>query len=213
MQRLFLLLLISIDLLIELPICLYKSEELPVELILQNPELPSGCEVTSLAMALNYLGYQVDKMTLANEFLSKGEIGSTHPDVAFPGDPGGRGYGCNPSVIADTVQAYFSSINETSREIIILENKPLCLSSVYLNNNKPVLLWVSTDMKPKTTFTTWILDDEVYTWYFRFHCVVLVKYSQDTCVVLDPLIGRVEYDTALLEEIYEDRGSKMLVIK
>lgn len=44
-----------------------KGLILDVPLIAQNPELPRGCEVTSLAMLLNYAGIKVDKMKLAKE--------------------------------------------------------------------------------------------------------------------------------------------------
>ena len=40
---------------------------LDVPTILQKPELPRGCEVTSLAMMLNYAGIEVNKMELAEK--------------------------------------------------------------------------------------------------------------------------------------------------
>ena len=39
--------------------------QLNVENILQAPELPNGCELTSAAVVLNYLGFGIDKVTLA----------------------------------------------------------------------------------------------------------------------------------------------------
>ena len=33
------------------------------------PELPTGCEITSLTMTLNYYGYSADKMAMALEYL------------------------------------------------------------------------------------------------------------------------------------------------
>ena len=43
--------------------------QLNVENILQNPELPNGCEITSAAIVLNYLGFDIDKVTLAENYL------------------------------------------------------------------------------------------------------------------------------------------------
>ena len=39
--------------------------------IIQYPDLPTGCETTSLTMVLNYLGYPVDKLDLADHYLDK----------------------------------------------------------------------------------------------------------------------------------------------
>ena len=55
------------------------KNKLNVEQLLQNPELPSGCEVTSLTVALNYLGYDIDKITMCDTYLDMGAIGETNP--------------------------------------------------------------------------------------------------------------------------------------
>ena len=44
---------------------LLSTVQLDVENIPQNPELPNGCEITSAAIVLNYLGFDIDKVTLA----------------------------------------------------------------------------------------------------------------------------------------------------
>lgn len=44
-----------------------RLSKINVPLIAQRPELPSGCEVTSLAMALKFYGVNVSKTTLANK--------------------------------------------------------------------------------------------------------------------------------------------------
>ncbi|WP_440898762.1 C39 family peptidase [Bacillus cereus] len=62
---------------------------LDVPLILQKPELMRGCEVTSLAMVLQFSGVQVDKMKLASKikyvpFQTNGLKGNMHK--GFIGD-------------------------------------------------------------------------------------------------------------------------------
>lgn len=39
------------------------------DIILQLPELPTGCEITSMTMALNYYGLNADKVTMATKYL------------------------------------------------------------------------------------------------------------------------------------------------
>ena len=44
---------------------------LPVPQILQNPELPNGCEITSCCEVLHYLGFAPDKCELADYYLPR----------------------------------------------------------------------------------------------------------------------------------------------
>ncbi len=73
---------------------LKKTVQLEVPIISQLPELPRGCEVTSLAMLLAHAGFDVDKMTLAAEIkkdktpysASGGKIYFGNPYYGFVGD-------------------------------------------------------------------------------------------------------------------------------
>ena len=44
-----------------------QIEDFPI--IYQMPELPTGCEITALTMAVNYYGYPADKTVMASEYL------------------------------------------------------------------------------------------------------------------------------------------------
>ena len=53
-----------------------EKKELPKSYIIQGfpiinqmPELPTGCEITAMTMALNYYGYQADKVEMATQYL------------------------------------------------------------------------------------------------------------------------------------------------
>ena len=63
------------------------SAHLNVEFLSQKPELPTGCEITSLTTVLNYLGYDVSKETMANEYLPKCDISEVSFWDYFLGDP------------------------------------------------------------------------------------------------------------------------------
>lgn len=45
--------------------CEKKIETDDFPIIIQNPELPTGCEITALTMVLNYYGYPADKIVMA----------------------------------------------------------------------------------------------------------------------------------------------------
>ena len=45
----------------------YQIQEFPI--VLQMPQLPTGCEITALTMALQYYGYPADKTVMVSQYL------------------------------------------------------------------------------------------------------------------------------------------------
>lgn len=190
----------------------FKTVQLNIENILQNPELPTGCEVTSLTTMLNYLGYDIDKVLLSDLFLPKGEIGKTHPNKAFIGNPRDKSaYGANAPVLVNTANDYLKYVqgkhyayNMSSSEFTDLLK--------YVNDGYPVMFWGTMYMEDGYPSTKWIIDNETVQWYARFHCMVLIGYTEDTYIIADPLQGIVEYDKDLVEKRYNELGKQAIVI-
>lgn len=89
------------------------------DMIMQMPELPTGCEITAMAMVLHHYGLAVDKVELATEYLPtaaanlySGADGRLYgPDLNryFVGDPTTRGgYICGPEAIVTAANAYLA---------------------------------------------------------------------------------------------------------
>ena len=80
---------------------IHKSYNIDVDFINQNPELPTGCESVSLAMAFNALGYPTSKTELADNYMP---IGGSYVTTFF-GDPHENdGTGIYPPGLVQTAQ-------------------------------------------------------------------------------------------------------------
>lgn len=119
-----------------------KRMDIPV--IAQRPELPSGCEVTSLAMALRYYGINADKTVLAKQMpydttkLFRNADGSIKiwgdPDVGFVGTPFGNGFTINPGPLKKVLDKYRpGGLALTGKNFTEIES--------YVKQGKPVLVW------------------------------------------------------------------------
>lgn len=87
-----------------------RKVKLNVKCILQNPELPTGCEITSLTTVLNYYGYNVSKTTMSDDFLEKSndEVGDFWK--MFLGNPRSEdGFGCYAQPITDAANKYLKT--------------------------------------------------------------------------------------------------------
>ena len=192
----------------------YIELRLDVNNVEQNPELPTGCEVTSLTTILNYMDYDIDKLTLADLFLPKGEIGKTHPDEAFVGNPRDKkSYGVNAPAIVNTANDYLVRM-ESKHEAYDVSNTEFSELIKYLYDGYPVIVWATVDMKASyPTGTKWNLDSGEYQWYSNFHCMVLIGFTEDEYIMADPLKkGLTYYKKDLVETRYNELGKQAVVI-
>ena len=123
------------------------SHQITVPVIYQKPELPTGGEVTSLAMVLNHLGYDVTKETLAQYYLTCAERGEATFSQAFIGSPFEEdGMGCFAPVIADTAKKYLAS-QASSRSVKMLNADNFEDVLLRVASNHPVIVWVNYDLE------------------------------------------------------------------
>jgi len=185
------------------------------EAVLQNPELPTGCEVTSLTSVLNHLGYDVDKCTLADDYLDKGEIGVTDYRSAFVGNPRElSSYGCFAPVIVNCANKYLAQNQSFYRAHDLSGTK---LSDLYdiVDEGVPVIIWGTMYLAKSYLMESWIIGTRTVEWYANEHCMVLYGVDRENGVlyVADPLRGNVEYPEELFEQRYNEMFMQAVVIK
>lgn len=188
-----------------------SSVVLNVPQILQNPELPTGCEATSLTIALQSFGCDVDKTTIARDYLPY----SDNCAVGFAGDPfSPNGAGIFPSGLSKAAEKY---IKKNNLPMAAINTTGTTLTNLYklVQAGYPVLVWTTMFMaSPTVTDTTYTDGSYTYQWYSDEHCVVLYGYDQDTnqVYISDPLVGLVARDASAFESIFDTIGQYSMVL-
>lgn len=198
------------------------SIHLEMEPVWQNPELPNGCEATSLAALLRYHGFDACKLEMAYQYIPRqdfstvgGERTGPDPNEAYAGDPATRtGFYClAPAAVAGANQ-YLAERQSAlhGEEVSGLGREAL---NEYLRGGHPVMLWVTLayDDVPQYLGYTWRLPNgELYTPYANLHCVV-VHGLEDGCYrVCDPLQGELLVDVDALLASNAALGGDAVVI-
>lgn len=192
---------------------------LDAPLISQLPELYNGCEVTCLTMLLNYLGVDVNKVTLANEMIKdttplkrthNGEIVSWgNPRVGFVGDVTGKksiGYSIYPEGLKPLLDDYLEGKG------VILKGEEYSSIEEYLKQHKPVLVWVTSDFKAPRRYVTWSNNNKTIEAYFSQHCVLVTGFSEDFVYYNDPLdLGKnKKVSKSIFISVYNSMGKMAL---
>lgn len=162
-----------------------------VPVINQYPELPSGCEITSAAAYLNYLGIDIDKVELQKsylpdsfdfEYFTDGSMRKgPDPSVVFVGYPEENGFGCFNTVIIKSLNTYFSD-NSLPYEAITIDGATQADLERLLDYGIPVEVWASKNMMPfkYTDDNKWRLNTtgEEFCWPKNSHTLILCGYNE-----------------------------------
>lgn len=201
------------------------SVALTVPKILQNPELPTGCEATAAAMLLQAYGYSFTKQQVADALPKstfttvEGRRYAAHPNEAFIGSPYTTAYGVYSKPVAQTMRELIESAGGQHTPLVLTgcdENTIL----YYIANNMPVCIWATMGMAKTKYMPGWYimrdgqLTDEYFEWPGNEHCLVLTGYTGTKVTVNDPLKRGVTwtYDRDTFFTRWREQGQHAIVL-
>lgn len=197
----------------------YKFISVPY--ISQSGGYPTGCEIVSASMLLQYYEYNVSVDEFIDNYLESslleevnGDLYGPNPNEVFVGDPRSvYSYGCYAPVIVNSLNKILDgehlAKNTTGNEFNeLIEN--------YIDREIPVLVWTSINLLPTNAGTQWYIREsgDKFQWISNEHCMVLVGYDEDKYYFNDPYEdnGVVSYDKELVEKRFEELGKQSVAI-
>lgn len=182
----------------------------------QYPTLPTGCEVVSLTSVLNHYGMDVSMTTMADEYLPYYNQYPPNPNLGFLGDPYSRdGAGCYAACIKQTADNYFTSNSIDDYVALDISGCTPYELFDYLQNNVPVVTWVTSGFVTPWVDSSWIVNGETITWCSYEHCLVTTGYDKNagTVTVADDS-GGYTYTVSMskFKEVFLGMDSMAVVI-
>lgn len=193
-------------------------------IVYQMPELPTGCEVTALTMAMRYSGFNVSKTTMASRYLptvspifyygSDGRLYGPDMDKYFVGSPyTSEGYACGAPALCTAADKYFrdNKINMQAKDIT--GSTPSQLYSL-VSQGTPVVVMVTINMVNRYADFSWYSPQKKYmSLCHNDHGAVLIGYSPTTVTLADPLAGKVTYSRRQFESVFSSRGRQCMILQ
>jgi uncharacterized protein YvpB len=178
-----------------------------------EPELYNGCEVTSLAMLLNYYGYHVSKNELAGKIktvpLSYGNGQKGNPNVGFVGDmEDGPGLGVYNGPIYDLTRKFAGD------KVINLTNSPFTDLLKKINKGEPVWIITTTKFAPVSLFQKWKTPQGTIQITFSEHSVVMTGFDENFIYINDPYgYKNRKLERENFQKAWEQMGKQAIVIE
>ncbi|NOV03308.1 C39 family peptidase [Paenibacillus planticolens] len=161
----------------------------------QLPELPAGCEITSLTMLLHFYGITKTKMELVAEMpldntpVKLNADGSPaywgNPNTGFVGDVTRkqRGFGIYHAGLFPLLKSYIP-------EAIDITGEPFELFEQQVASGIPVLIWTTIDFNIPYKWVTWDTPIGPIQTTYAEHAVLLVGYDENNVYLNDPYSGK-----------------------
>ncbi|WP_066295171.1 C39 family peptidase [Bacillus sp. FJAT-29937] len=195
---------------------------IPVKTVKQLPELPHGCEITSLTSILNTYGYEVSKTEMADQYLPKQSFSTknkrrygANPYKAYAGNPRSEtgGFFSYAPPIINAAKKYSDAAGGDIQTLDLSGSKKEDIIK-QLNKGTPVLVWVTLDLgKPKLNYSWYFHDTgEKFTAPTNLHAVVLNGYDEKKVHVMNPLVGQMTYDKNAFFKSYQELGSHAMTV-
>ncbi|MED1203743.1 C39 family peptidase [Heyndrickxia acidicola] len=191
-----------------------RTELLNVPLYNQmsSPRLYNGCEVTSLAMVLNYNGYHVTKNELAETihtvplYYQNGENGN--PNEGFVGNmQDGPGLGVYHGPILKLAQKY------AGKKAVDLTGSPFSKILKQIDQNHPVWIITTSTFAPVSNFRSWKTPEGLIQISFSMHSVVITGYDQKHIYINNPYgIKNQRVDRQSFIKAWDQMGKQAITI-
>ncbi len=195
----------------------------------QYPQLPNGCEVTSLAMLMTAVGHPVSKMTLAQEMpvdptklvltsytASNGQVVHKveywgNPNVGFVGSVYQAGYGYG--IYNGPMDRFLNQLLPERAEN--LTGQPFSAILRQVAQGVPVEAWTTTTFQPTTDWVGWQSPEGLVHATPLEHAVLIVGYSPGYLYINNPLNGEAAQKVAEAPfiEAWKQLGEQALTVK
>ncbi|WP_229671677.1 C39 family peptidase [Lentibacillus kapialis] len=189
-----------------------KPLDVPLINQMDHPRLYNGCEVSSLAMMLNYHGYDT----------TKHEVGDKLPRVPLTYDNGQKG-NPNKGFVGDMengpgLSVYHGPLHEVAKEYagdnaIDLTGKPIDTLYQFVAQGLPVWVITTVNFVPVNDFKTWDTPSGKLDVTYSVHSVVVTGFDKNYVYLNNPYgqkNQKVEKED--FEAAWEQMGSQAIVI-
>ena len=193
----------------------------------QRGLLPTGCELVSAKMVLEYYSGEeipidtvIEHTTCAYPEWKDGKDCAPHPEHAFIGSPYDEtSYGCFAPVIVEMMNELlpegYEAVDMTGAD---LEE----MAETFIPEGTPIIMWATIAMLNEYPWRSWYLLDEegnatddLYNWMALEHCLVLIGYDEDNYYFNDPYRYGTPtvYKKSIVNERYTTMGRYCIVVE
>lgn len=189
-----------------------KPMNVPLINQMDHPRIYNGCEVSSLAMILNYHGYNTTKNKVADKLprvpltYDNGQKGN--PNEGFVGDMvNGPGLSVYHGPMYDVAQDF------AGNNAIDLTGKPIDMLYQLVAQGLPAWVITTVNFAPANDFETWDTPSGEVDVTFSVHSVVVTGFDKDYVYINNPYgqknqkVNKEDFEAA-----WEQMGSQAIVI-